>query len=260
MCSRRTWLILGGVGVLLLSVIIPVAVKMTLPLKRTFITRCEDYQGYDCQKLWSAFQQAYVGKDPCKVPMEAYDAVIAAAPFKPECSNMMFWSKTKDLVQDFIKKRECILTLEKTVLGFVLDGLIWCGKEGSSETSTSGCPSWRVCENNPVGSFWRRASTAFADFACGDVTAVLSGDIKKPFDPDSVFGSIELKRFKSPRVRSLKIVLVSRKNAESNCMNPSFQDLQKELDAGIAYSCTEMTESKFNECSSDPKKPCGPCW
>ncbi|CAB1452488.1 unnamed protein product [Pleuronectes platessa] len=256
MCSRRTCVILGVIGVLL-GVIITVTVVLTLPLKRTFIRRCELFPGYDCENLWSVFQQAYVGKDPCNVPMEAYDPLIAAAPFKPACNRMMFWSKTKDLVQDFIKKRGCFLTLEKTLLGSVLDDLSWCGEEGSSETFKRFCR--RKCENNPVGSFWRRASAAFADVACGDVTTVLSGDIETPFDPKSIFGSIELKRFKSPRVRSLKIVLVSRKKALSNCMNPSFQDLQKELGPGITYSCTEMTESQFNECSSAPET-CGPCW
>lgn len=44
----------------------------------------------------------------------------------------MFWSKTKDLVHDFTEKKDCFLTLEDTLLGSVVDGLTWCGKEGSS--------------------------------------------------------------------------------------------------------------------------------
>lgn len=44
----------------------------------------------------------------------------------------MLWSKTKEMVHDFTKKKDCFITLEDTVLGFVLDGLTWCGKEGSS--------------------------------------------------------------------------------------------------------------------------------
>ncbi|CAB1452487.1 unnamed protein product [Pleuronectes platessa] len=196
MCSQRTYVILGVVGV-----IITVAVVLTLPLKGTFIRRCKGFKKYDCENLWSVFQQAYVGKDPCNVPTEAYDPLIATAPFKPACN------------RHFTKKRECFLTLEKTLLGSVLRALTWCGEEGSSETFTSGCPDWRKCENNPVDSFWRSASAAFADVACGDVTAVLDGSIETPFDPKSIFGSIELKRFKSPRVRSLKIVLVSQKKA-----------------------------------------------
>ncbi|XP_034998756.2 ADP-ribosyl cyclase/cyclic ADP-ribose hydrolase 1 [Hippoglossus stenolepis] len=262
--SRRTCAFLGVACVLLLCVTVAV-VMVTVRhkpdrLKGTFISRCELFQGYDCEMLWSAFKQAYVGKDPCKVPWEAYDPLIAAAPFKPSCNRMMFWSKTKDVVQDFTEKRGCFLTLEETVLGSVLDGLSWCGKEGSSETFTSGCPGWGDCENNPVGSFWRRVSAAFADVACGDVTAMLNGSIETPFSPTSIFGGIELKMFNSSRVKSLSIVLVSQENAVSNCTNASFKDLQIELDEGIKYNCTEVTESQLNECSSDPEKPCGPCW
>ena len=43
---------------------------------------------YDCQKLWDAFQLAYVGLDPCKVPAEAYDPFIAAAPLRPACNRV----------------------------------------------------------------------------------------------------------------------------------------------------------------------------
>lgn len=45
---------------------------------------------------------------------------------------MMFWSKTKNVVHDFTEKRDCFVTLEDTLLGSVLNGLTWCGKEGSS--------------------------------------------------------------------------------------------------------------------------------
>lgn len=45
---------------------------------------------------------------------------------------MMFWSKTKDIVHDYTKKNEaCFVTLEDTLLGSVVNGLTWCGKEGS---------------------------------------------------------------------------------------------------------------------------------
>lgn len=46
----------------------------------------------------------------------------------------MFWSKTKDVVHDFVRNK-CFVTLEKTLLGSVLDGLKWCGKEGSNRKS-----------------------------------------------------------------------------------------------------------------------------
>lgn len=43
---------------------------------------------YDCDKVWAAFQQAYVGRDPCKVPMQAYDPFITLTHFDPACNKV----------------------------------------------------------------------------------------------------------------------------------------------------------------------------
>ncbi|XP_044032471.1 ADP-ribosyl cyclase/cyclic ADP-ribose hydrolase 1-like isoform X2 [Siniperca chuatsi] len=264
---RRRRCLFLSVAVIIIIIVVAVVLGLTLRketdgLKTTFIARCEAFKGkrYDCQTVWGAFEQAYVGQDRCKVPMEAYDPLIAAAPFKHACNRMMFWSKTKYVVHDFTEKKDCFTTMQDTLLGSVLHSLKWCGKEGSSETFTTGCPGWTDCENNPVRSFWLKASAAFADNACDDVTAMLNGSITTPFNSSSIFGSIEVKRFKSPSVKSLTVVLVTEKNSVTNCTNASLKDLQKELDKGIKYNCKEVTEAQIQECSSDPEKPCSSCW
>ncbi|XP_023287229.1 ADP-ribosyl cyclase/cyclic ADP-ribose hydrolase 1-like [Seriola lalandi dorsalis] len=263
--QRRRCVILSVIFVLVIMITLAVTLTLTLrhntdQLKPIFIDRCKKFSRNDCEKIWDVFKQAYVGKDPCEVPMEAYDPLIAAAPFKPHCNRMMFWSKTKNLVHKFTEKRDCFLTLEDMLLGSVLDGLTWCGKEGSSETFTTGCPGWSECENNPVRSFWNRASAALADVACGDVTAMLNGSITTPFSPTSVFASIEVKRFNATKMKRLNVVLVTQTNAVTNCTNASLKDLRKELDKGIKYNCTEVTEFQIEECSNHPEKPCGSCW
>lgn len=262
---RRRRLLLSVAAVLLLIIVVAVVLGVTLrkhsdELQPVFLSRCEKFEGYDCQKIWDTFQQAYVNKDPCKVPMEAYDSLITAAPFKPACNRMMFWSKTKDVVHEFTDKRDCFVTLEDTLLGSVLDGLTWCGKEGSSETFTTDCPGWTDCENNTVRSFWNRISAAYADVACGDVTAMLNGSITVPFSPTSIFASIEVKGFNASRVRNLNVVLVTEEKHVTNCTNASLKDLQEELAEGIKYNCKEVPETQIQECGSDPEKPCGSCW
>ncbi|XP_028425525.1 ADP-ribosyl cyclase/cyclic ADP-ribose hydrolase 1-like [Perca flavescens] len=250
----------GVVAVLILIVAVPLGV-MFWPLKPTFIDRCKELNGYDCETWWGAFEQAYVGKDPRKVHMEDYDNFIKAVNFSAEPNKLMFWSKTKDVVHAFTKKKkDCFLTVEDTALGYMLDGLMsWCGKEGCTKTFRKiGCPGWK--ENNAVGSFWNRVSAAFADAARGDVTAMLNGDIDTPFNPNSTFATIEVKRFDSPKVKSLTVVLVTGKSAVTNCKNASLKDLQRELKKGIAYNCKEVTEAQLEECSSNPERPCGACW
>ncbi|XP_063730035.1 ADP-ribosyl cyclase/cyclic ADP-ribose hydrolase 1-like [Eleginops maclovinus] len=223
---------------------------------------------YKCTKIWEEFEKAYVGHDPCNVPGENYDSLIAVAPLKHSCGKTMFWSKTKDLVRDFTKNREDVFILEDTLLGSVLDGLNWCGKKGSSETFTEGCPEWDECANNPLRSVWNRGSHASADYGCDDVTAMLNGSRDRAFDPERVFGSVEVKRMKYPKVKSLKVVLFTQKNTQSdtqkssqeaNCNNV-LKDLKGALDQGITCTCKEVTVAKIKECSSNPKKPIGTCW
>lgn len=262
---RRRRVALCVAAVLLLLIIVALVLGLTLSkttneFQSVFLSRCEKFKGYDCQKIWEAFQKAYVNRDPCQVPMEAYDPLITAAPFEPTCNRMMFWSKTKDVVHEFTEKKDCFVTLEDTLLGSVLDGLTWCGKEGSSETFTTNCPGWTDCDNNTVRSFWNRISAAYADVACGDVTAMLNGSIAVPFSPTSIFASIEVKGFNATRVNSLNVVLVTEEKNVSNCTNASLKDLQKELAEGIEYKCKEVPETQIQECGSDPQKPCGSCW
>uniref|UniRef100_A0A8C6WUT9 ADP-ribosyl cyclase/cyclic ADP-ribose hydrolase n=1 Tax=Neogobius melanostomus TaxID=47308 RepID=A0A8C6WUT9_9GOBI len=192
----------------------------------------------DCAKIWSAFEQAYVSKDPCTVPPEAYNALLEAAPLHLP---VLFWSKTKDLVHDFTDKSSCHVTLEDTLLGTVLDGVTWCGKEGSNETFTSVCPGWSDCDNNPVRSFWNKASASYAEVACGNVSVMLNGSILTPFSPVSIFASVEVKHFNPDVMNSLNVILVAQEKV-SNCTNASLKDLQKQLAQGIAYSCQEVPE------------------
>lgn len=264
---RIRCIILAVVVLLLLIVVLAIALGLTLgktteqeAFKRIFTTRCEAFKENDCEKIWSAFEEAYVDKDPCAVPPQAYDALVKAAPFKCNKNRMMFWSKTKDVVHDFTEKRDCYVTLEDTLLGSVLDGLTWCGKEGSKDTFTSGCPGWSECDNNSVRSFWNQASASFAQVACGNVSAMLNGSLVSPFSPNSVFASVEVKQFNPATMKSLEVILVTQEKKVSNCTNSSLKDLQKELAAGIVYSCQEVPQSQLEECASQPEKPCGSCW
>ncbi|XP_040023561.2 ADP-ribosyl cyclase/cyclic ADP-ribose hydrolase 1-like [Gasterosteus aculeatus] len=267
--KRRRNIGIGIAVAVLVLVIIVVAVAVPLSLrtfKRGFIQRCEDFKDkkglirskYDCEKIWGLFEEAYVGRDPCKVPVEAFKPLLNAVPFKRKCNQTMLWSKTKAVVHDFTKKRKCFETLEDTLLGSVLDEMNWCGKEGSNETFTTGCPERTDCVFNARDSFWNGASAAFADAACGDVTVMLAGSVATPFYDKSVFATIEVPRFYSPRVRSLKVVLVTKKNSVTNCDNESLKDLQRKLGKGIKYNCTKMPEDKIYDWISDPED-CVPC-
>ncbi|XP_012709663.2 ADP-ribosyl cyclase/cyclic ADP-ribose hydrolase 1 [Fundulus heteroclitus] len=253
--------ILAVVVVVVIAIILAVVLsRRDDDFKREFMGRCQKFKGANCQTIWDAFQQAYVNKDPCEVPTEAYDPVIAAAPMESACNRLMFWSKTKDVVHEFTGKKDCFRTVEDSLLGSVLDDLVWCGKKGSNETFTTGCPGWNECVKSPVRSFWNRISAAFGDSACGNVTVMLNGSLETPFHNESIFASVEVKRFTSSKVKALNVVLVTQENFVTNCTNASLQNLKMGLDEGIGYGCSEVPDSQLEACASDPEKPCGACW
>ncbi|XP_056880114.1 ADP-ribosyl cyclase/cyclic ADP-ribose hydrolase 1-like [Takifugu flavidus] len=107
----------------------------------------------------------------------------------------MFWSKTERVVHAYNDKRKCFVMMEDTLLGSVLNNLIWCGKEGSNETFTWFCPKCDTYEDNPVRSFWTQGSAKFAEAAAGDATVMLNGSI--PFNNTSVFAKTEVPNLNS---------------------------------------------------------------
>ncbi|XP_036373705.1 ADP-ribosyl cyclase/cyclic ADP-ribose hydrolase 1-like [Megalops cyprinoides] len=276
---RRSTSLVLGVCVVILLIIIGVSVAVALSrrncadsndsdLRTVIITKCKTYlaaheeesSDNNCEEIWMAFAGAFVGRDSCDVPVEAYDPLVRAVSEKPACNRMLFWSKTKDIVHQFTESKKCLVTLEDTLLGFVMNDLTWCSKNNSSETFTTGCPGWIECEKNPVRSFWNRASAAFAESACGDVTAMLNGSIATPFNVNSIFASVEVKKFDPSRMRALNVVLVTRGNDTVTCDNSSLQRLREAIDPKLRYSCREVPRSKILDCISDPEKPCGDCW
>ncbi|XP_061569338.1 ADP-ribosyl cyclase/cyclic ADP-ribose hydrolase 1-like [Cololabis saira] len=238
-----------GVIFVLVVIIVPPSVLLsprTSQFRSTFRKKCQAFSETPqrCDDLLSLFEDAYVGLDSCDFPLDAYDQLFTKNPFTHSCGKTMFWSKTKGLVHEFTKKRDHFITLEDTLLGYIMNDQTWCGKKGSKETYTYLCDK---CIINPETSFWRKASAEFADYACGDASVMLDRRTQEPFDPTSYFGAIEVKRLVHPRVVNLKVILVTRDN-NLNCNRESLQLLQNMLDPNITYSCTPVSESRIRYC------------
>ncbi|CAJ1082629.1 ADP-ribosyl cyclase/cyclic ADP-ribose hydrolase 1-like [Xyrichtys novacula] len=208
-----------------------------------------------CENKWAAFKQAYIGKDKCSIIEENYDKLFAETPFKHPCSKTMFWSKTYELVHKYTEKTECLFTLEDTLLGYVLNGLSWCGEPGSNETLTDKCED---CRPNPVNSFWQVASRKFALHACEGASVMLDGERTEPYDSNSFFGSVEVPSLQSPQVKSLTVVLVNKESGR-NCTCEALGSLRKDLDSRIGCTCKAVSKSQVEKCIEDDT-PCGTCW
>ncbi|XP_063165703.1 ADP-ribosyl cyclase/cyclic ADP-ribose hydrolase 1-like isoform X1 [Candoia aspera] len=86
----------------------------------------------DCHKVWELFEQAFVYKDPCSVTEEDYQPLMDLARHSIPCNKSLFWSKTNDLVHRYTKTNQDFLTLEDTLLGYIADGISWCGNPSDS--------------------------------------------------------------------------------------------------------------------------------
>ncbi|XP_062841843.1 ADP-ribosyl cyclase/cyclic ADP-ribose hydrolase 1-like isoform X2 [Trichomycterus rosablanca] len=272
--TKRKLFGLVGTAVLVLGVVLVLVVVLLVKngngnansVRKTVIARCESYlkehssiaRLNECEKIWGAFEKAYVGRDACDVPLEAYDPLIKTVTQQITC-NTLFWSKTNAIAHAFTKSRNCLLTVEDTLLGFIFNGLTWCSKNDSKETLTTHCPEWSYCQNNPVRSFWIQASRHFAVTACGHVFAMLNGSLEAPFSTSSVFGSVEVKSFNSSKVDSLTVLLVTKDTDNTTCSSPSFKDLRNALASEIVYNCTEVPYSSVERCISHPEIQCSDC-
>uniref|UniRef100_UPI0037E913E3 ADP-ribosyl cyclase/cyclic ADP-ribose hydrolase 1-like n=1 Tax=Semicossyphus pulcher TaxID=241346 RepID=UPI0037E913E3 len=246
------------VAVVVVVVIVVPSVLLTAQkpeFVETFMEKCLEFpeEKQICESKWAAFEQAYVGKNHCNVSEGNYNQLFSETPYDHPCNKTMFWSKAHDLVHEFTEKTRCLFTLEDTLLGHVLNGLSWCGKTGSSDTFTEHCED---CKPNPVSSFWKIASTRFAQHACGEASVMLDGERKEPYDANSFFGGVEVPQLKPPKVTNLTVVLVAK---ESGCTCESLGSLRKDLHQGIGCTCKAVARSHVEQCIEE-KTPCGACW
>ncbi|XP_041670723.1 ADP-ribosyl cyclase/cyclic ADP-ribose hydrolase 1-like [Cheilinus undulatus] len=260
MGSFKTWAIAGVVisTMVVVVVVVVTSVSSKKDFRETFMKRCLEFPENQtiCENLWTTFEQAYVGIDKCNVSEENYGPFLAEISFKHPCGETMFWSKTYDLVHEFTEETGCLFTLEDTLLGHLVDGLSWCGKRGSKETFTQNCED---CEYyNPVSSFWRAASTRFAQHACEEASVMLDGERTEPYDSNSFFGGVEVPNLQPSKVKSLTVVLVSKED-RGNCTCESLGSLRKDLDSRIGCTCEAVTQSHVETCIKTGA-PCGGCW
>ncbi|KAL8207594.1 UNVERIFIED_CONTAM: hypothetical protein K2H54_059503, partial [Gekko kuhli] len=97
-------------------------------------------------------------KHPCSMREEHYQPLMDVASHPIPCDKSLFWSKTNNLVHRYTKANRDFLTLEDTLLGYMADGMSWCGISGGSGIDYYSCPKRNECENNPGSVYWKMVS------------------------------------------------------------------------------------------------------
>ncbi|XP_074132381.1 ADP-ribosyl cyclase/cyclic ADP-ribose hydrolase 1 [Sminthopsis crassicaudata] len=243
----------------------------TAHLKEILLGRCFAYAGLlrpelrkDCLKIWNAFQNAFISKNPCNITEQDYQPLMALAAHPIPCNKTLLWSKTNELAHRYTKVRGDLLTLEDTLLGYMADGLMWCGSPSSPEMNYQSCPHWLECANNPNSVYWKMASRIFAEAACGVVHVMLNGSISQPFGNSSIFGSVEVHRLNPKRVHLMKVWVIHNLGVQSSdsCSKSSIKELKSILEGrNIGFSCEgDHRAVQLIQCVGNPEEPaCRAC-
>ncbi|XP_035533259.1 ADP-ribosyl cyclase/cyclic ADP-ribose hydrolase 1-like, partial [Morone saxatilis] len=91
---------------------------------------------------------------------------------------------------------------------------------------SSDCPDYKKYPVNPVSSYWKRVSQAFAKAAEGNVTVLLSGTEDTPFNTNSIFATDELPKL-DPNKVTLRVILINKESQGKTCEDSSLKDLEK---------------------------------
>lgn len=70
----------------------------------------------------------------------------------------MFWSSTYVIAHEYANIGKRYVTLEDTLLGYVVNGMTWCGQKEDPGINFDACPTWDACGPEASKSFWSLGS------------------------------------------------------------------------------------------------------
>ncbi|KAK7090543.1 hypothetical protein V1264_010324 [Littorina saxatilis] len=233
------------------------------------IGRCYDYSQIkyksvlpqasgSCEELADKFFTAFSHQPPCSLSMAHYQPFMDAAKQALPEDKALFWSGVKQLAHEYAGDGRRFVTLEDTLIGYLVDGLVWCGQGSPPGQNYSRCPSWNDCPLESSESFWAAASKAFAESARGRVTVMTDGSRadRPAYRRDSFFGKYELPFLNKALVTSVDVILTHPLDqpAVETCENGSLVQLMQDVTArGFNFNCEDDPQAILHLlCADDP--------
>ncbi|XP_073895540.1 ADP-ribosyl cyclase/cyclic ADP-ribose hydrolase 2 isoform X3 [Macaca fascicularis] len=133
------------------------------------------------------------------------------------------------------------MPLSDVLYGRVADFLSWCRQKNASGLDYQSCPTSEDCENNPVDSFWKRASIQYSKDSSGVIHVMLNGSEPTGAYPiKGFFADYEIPNLQKEKITRIEIWVmheIGGPNVES-CGEGTMKVLEKRLkDMGFQYSC-----------------------
>ncbi|NP_001127110.1 ADP-ribosyl cyclase/cyclic ADP-ribose hydrolase 2 precursor [Pongo abelii] len=197
-------------------------------------------QNKNCTAIWEAFKVA-LDKDPCSVLPSDYDLFINLSRHSIPRDKSLFWGNSYLLVKSFAENTRRFMPLGDVLYGRVADFLSWCRQKNASGLDYQSCPTSEDCENNPVDSFWKRASIQYSKDSSGVIHIMLNGSEPTGAYPiKGFFADYEIPNLQKEKITRIEIWVmheIGGPNVES-CGEGGMKVLEKRLkDMGFQYSC-----------------------
>nr|XP_003411412.2 ADP-ribosyl cyclase/cyclic ADP-ribose hydrolase 2 [Loxodonta africana] len=153
----------------------------------------------------------------------------------------LFWENNHLLVTSYADNARRFMPLRDVLYGRVGDFLSWCRQKNASGLDYQSCPTSDDCENNPVDSYWKRASIQYSTDSSGVIYVMLNGsDPKGAYPVRGFFADYEIPNFQKDKITRFEIWVmheIGGPNVES-CGEGSVKILEERLkEMGFQYSC-----------------------
>ncbi|XP_069104790.1 ADP-ribosyl cyclase/cyclic ADP-ribose hydrolase-like [Argopecten irradians] len=233
------------------------ATGTTPGIQDIFLGRCLAYQELlkpypqtevNCKTLWSTFNTSFAGKEPCSLTTKDYSDFIEMSLTSIPEDKAMFWSGTYRVAHDYSESGKRFITLEDTLLGYIMNGLTWCGQKAPPGINYQSCPPYNGCPETASTAFWGKASSQFASQAKGTVIILLDGSnpARPAYSTESYFAKFELPSLSPTEVKMVDVYVVHdiNKPYRETCENGTLPTLQQAIkDHGIDYRCQDNPQS-----------------
>ncbi|XP_064142131.1 ADP-ribosyl cyclase/cyclic ADP-ribose hydrolase 2 isoform X2 [Loxodonta africana] len=182
-------------------------------LRTIFLGRCSDYSSLlspqqrdkNCTAIWEAFS-VVLDKDPCSVLPSDYDLFINLSRHSIPRDKSLFWENNHLLVTSYADNARRFMPLRDVLYGRVGDFLSWCRQKNASGLDYQSCPTSDDCENNPVDSYWKRASIQYSTDSSGVIYVMLNGsDPKGAYPVRGFFADYEIPNFQKDKITRFEI-------------------------------------------------------
>ncbi|XP_075399711.1 ADP-ribosyl cyclase/cyclic ADP-ribose hydrolase 2 [Tenrec ecaudatus] len=217
-------------------------------LRSIFLGRCQDSlvllspeeRDKNCTAIWEAFS-VVLDKDPCSVLPSDYDLFINLSRHSIPRDKSLFWENNHLLVVRFAENARRFMPLSDVLYGQVADFLSWCRQKFASGLDYESCPTAEDCENNPVDSYWKRASIQYARDSSGIMQVMLNGSHPNGAYPvPSFFADYEIPFLQKDKITRIEVWVMHEIGGPivESCGEGTVKILENRLkDMGFQFSC-----------------------